>query len=202
VRRGGEVDHFVAQSLRRRDADRDAIVGVGTCQKQRPPSITLHPHGPLPRKDGTGCELGPLGDAPELLGRGRRRDHGDHDRRHGGRALEHEAHRAAVSSGRIATHYLINPRETLTDRQSARRSSSGTCGCSALPRLRRTCWCPRRRPGPDTVAFPGRLPWIITAGASCKAQGVWSARCPDGPGKVADFSSRGAGVDVVAVIFT
>jgi serine protease AprX len=53
-------------------------------------------------------------------------------------------------------------------------------------------------PGPDTVAFPGRLDWIITAGASCKAQGVWSARCPDGPGKVADFSSRGAGVDVLA----
>lgn len=53
-------------------------------------------------------------------------------------------------------------------------------------------------PGPDTVAFPGRLPWIITAGASCKAQGVWSARCPDGPGRVADFSSRGAGVDVLA----
>ena len=53
-------------------------------------------------------------------------------------------------------------------------------------------------PGPDTVAFPGRLPWIITAGASCKAQGVWSDRCPDGPGRVADFSSRGAGVDVLA----
>ena len=53
-------------------------------------------------------------------------------------------------------------------------------------------------PGPDTVAFPGRLPWIITVGASCKAQGVWSALCPAGPGQVADFSSRGAGVDVLA----
>ena len=53
-------------------------------------------------------------------------------------------------------------------------------------------------PGPDTVAFPGRLPWIITVGASCKAQGVWSARCPDGAGQVADFSSRGEAVDVLA----
>ena len=53
-------------------------------------------------------------------------------------------------------------------------------------------------PGPDTVAFPGRLPWIITVGASCKVQGVWSALCPDGPGQVADFSSRGQGVDVLA----
>lgn len=53
-------------------------------------------------------------------------------------------------------------------------------------------------PGPDTVAFPGRLPWIISVGASCKAQGVWTARCPDGPGQVADFSSRGDAVDVLA----
>jgi len=48
------------------------------------------------------------------------------------------------------------------------------------------------------VAFPGRIPWIITVGASCKTQGVWSALCPEGPGKVADFSSRGKGVDVLA----
>ena len=53
-------------------------------------------------------------------------------------------------------------------------------------------------PAPDTVAFPGRLPWIITVGASCKSQGVWTARCPDGPGQVADFSSRGSAVDVLA----
>jgi serine protease AprX len=53
-------------------------------------------------------------------------------------------------------------------------------------------------PAPDTVAFPGRLDWIITVGASCKAQGVWSALCPDGAGQVADFSSRGAAVDVLA----
>ena len=53
-------------------------------------------------------------------------------------------------------------------------------------------------PNPDTVAFPGRLPWIITVGASCKTQGVWTARCPAGPGQVADFSSRGAAVDVLA----
>jgi serine protease AprX len=53
-------------------------------------------------------------------------------------------------------------------------------------------------PAPDTVAFPGRLPWLITVGATCKSQGVWTARCPDGPGQVADFSSRGEAVDVVA----
>ena len=53
-------------------------------------------------------------------------------------------------------------------------------------------------PAPGTVAFPGRLPWIITVGASCKAQGVWSQRCPEGAGKVADFSSRGEAVDVLA----
>lgn len=53
-------------------------------------------------------------------------------------------------------------------------------------------------PGPGTVAFPGRLPWIITVGASCKAQGVWTQLCPEGAGKVADFSSRGESVDVLA----
>lgn len=53
-------------------------------------------------------------------------------------------------------------------------------------------------PGPDTVGFPARLPWIISVGATCKAQGVWSDRCPDGAGQVADFSSRGETVDVTA----
>ena len=53
-------------------------------------------------------------------------------------------------------------------------------------------------PAPDTVGFPARLPWIITVGATCKSQGVWTNRCPDGPGQVADFSSRGPTVDVVA----
>lgn len=53
-------------------------------------------------------------------------------------------------------------------------------------------------PGPDTVSFPGRLPWIVTVGASCKAQGVWTALCPDGAGQVAEFSSRGSAVDVLA----
>lgn len=53
-------------------------------------------------------------------------------------------------------------------------------------------------PGPDTVSFPGRLPWLITVGASCKSQGVWSTLCPEGAGQVADFSSRGMDVDVLA----
>lgn len=53
-------------------------------------------------------------------------------------------------------------------------------------------------PGAETVGFPARLPWVISVGANCKAQGVWTERCPDGAGQVADFSSRGPQVDVLA----